>query len=290
MIDHVSDEALSAHLDVALDGAGQREVAHHLRTCVVCAHRMELLAATARAVSGLPGEQPPAPLDLSFLSPPVTADRLGIPKPARWRPPAWVAPILAAAAIVLVAVTVGPGLLPRGGNSTATSSQAGISNDRNALAPAPGSPSAPAGSLPSGGLSADGAVPQAGSAPFATTPGTRATRAFAQSGGAVVELSASQPSPHPGQLLTINLRVQAGSTTLRTQRSSISLNRDSASQQVTAAGGETISPGNAASLSGIWDAGKLGSAPEATGDYQVVGQVILSDGSDLTVGFTIRVS
>ena len=83
--------------------------------------------------------------------------------------------------------------------------------------------------------------------------------------------------------------VHAGSTPLQPQRSFISVSRDSASQEVTAAGGETILPGQASSLSGTWDAGKLGSAPEAAGDYQVGGHVVLSDGSDLQVGFSIHV-
>lgn len=288
MIVHLSDEVLSAHLDGALDGAGQRQVADHLRNCVACTHRLELLAATARAISELPDEQPPAPLDLSFLPPRVATGPRVLPVPARWRPPAWAAPVLAAAAILLVAVTLGPGLL-RGGPPTATSSQAGSSSDGNALAPRAGSPSGLPGGLPDLGPTAGGAVPKSGSLPFATTSGAGAAQSFPQSGGASVALSAGQKSPRAGQPLTLNLVVHAGSTPLQPQRSFISVSRDSASQEVTAAGGETILPGQASSLSGTWDAGKLGSAPEATGDYQVDGHVVLSDGSDLHVGFTIHV-
>lgn len=285
MIVHLSDEVLSAHLDAALDGAGQRQVVDHLQTCLACSHRLELMTATAGMISGLPDEQPPAPLDLTFLPLPVATGPRLLPMPARWRPPAWAAPVLTAAAILLVAVTLGPGLL-RGAPRTATSSQAGSSSDRNGLAPLAGSPS---GSLPDGGTTAGGVAPNAGSLPFVTTSGARAAQSFSQSGGATVTLSAGQMNPRAGQALSLDLVVQAGSTTLQQRRSFISVSRNSASQEVAAADGETIPFGQASSLSGSWDAGKLGSAAEATGDYQVDGHVVLSDGSDLHVGFTIHV-
>jgi len=288
VIVHLSDEVLSAHLDGALDGAGQRQVVDHLQACLACSHRLELLTATARMISGLPDEQPPAPLDLTFLPLPVATGPRLLPMPARWRPPAWAAPVLTAAAILLVAVTLGPGLL-RGAPRTATSSQAGSSSDRNGLAPLAGSPSGLPGSLPDDGTTAGGAVPNAGSLPFVTTSGGRAAQSFSQAGGATVTLRSSQTNPRAGQALSLDLVVQAGSTTLQQRRSFISVSRKSASQQVAAAGGETIPSGQASSLSGSWDAGKLGSAAEATGDYQVDGHLVLSDGSDLHVGFTIHV-
>ncbi|HEV1998001.1 MAG TPA: zf-HC2 domain-containing protein [Candidatus Dormibacteraeota bacterium] len=289
MIQHVSDEVLSAHLDGALDRHDDRQVLDHLATCQECAHRLDLLGATARAVSGLPDEPLPAPLDLAFLKPQTATDPVLIPMPRRWRPPAWAAPVLAAAAILVVAVTLGPGLLPHGGASTVSSSAGESTSKYRADQGLAVVPSAPTGSVP-GGTAApvDGAVP-AVNGQFATTDGPRATRSFPQSGGVVVELGGSQQALRTGQATGLSLAVHAGATDLQVQRSYITVGRANASQQVTAGSGEVIPAKQARSLAGTWVAGKIGSAPEAAGEYQVEGHVLLADGTDLRVSFILSV-
>ena len=284
MTDHLSDDVLSAHLDSALAESDDQQAVQHLATCAACAHRLQLLGATARAIAGLPGEALPSPLDLAFLRPRAATDPLVIPA-ARWRPPAWAAPVLAATAILVVAVSVGPGLLPHGGASTASSSAANPTSKYRGEQGLAVSPNAAAGGAEA---PADGGAPGV-NGQFATTEGPHVARSFPQSGGAVIELAGSQRVLRAGQATGLSLTVHAGATDLQVQRSYIVVGRESGSQQVAAGSSEVIPLRQSRSLSGTWVAGKIGSTPEAPGEYQVEGHVILADGSDLRLSFTVSV-
>lgn len=285
MSHHLSDDVLSAHLDSALADPEDQQAVQHLGSCAECAHRLRLLGATAKAIAGLPGEALPSPLDLAFLRPHAATDPLVIPPDRRWRPPAWAAPVLAAAAILVVAGTVGPGLLPHGGASTATSSAANPTSRYSAERGLAVSPNVAAGGA---AAPADGLAPGV-NGQFATTQGPHVTRSFPQAGGAVMELAGSQPVLRAGQATGLSLTVYAGATDLQVQRSYITVGRESGSQQVAAGSSEVIPLGHSRSLSGTWVAGKIGSTPEAPGEYQVEGHVILADGSDLRLSFTVSV-
>ena len=289
MIEHLSDELLSARLDGALDAGEAARVAEHLSGCADCARRVDLLGATARAVSGLPDEPLPAALDLSFLAPATATDPLVLPANRRWRPPAWAAPVLAAAALLLVAVSVAPGLLarrvPATDSSTASGAQFNQGSDRSGVVPATPGALAPGALAPGAAQNADGSLSH-----DSIVQGPHATRGFPGSGGVVLDLSGSQQTTHAGQPVGLSLTVRAGSTTVQVQRTSITVHRGTATEQVASGGGQTIAPGQSSSLSGTWDAGKLGSAPEAPGDYPVDGDVVLADGTTLEVSFTIQVS
>ncbi|MGI8608360.1 MAG: anti-sigma factor family protein [Candidatus Dormibacteria bacterium] len=291
MIGHISDEVLSAHLDGDLDPREDRQARDHLASCLDCSRRLELLGATARVISALPGESLPAPLDLAFLST-LAADPLVIPQPRRWRPPTWAAPVLAAAAVLLVAVTLGPRLLPHGGASTAASTTGSATSRSLTDRSVAGSPSGAAGAGATGGTGGTAAsgpgVPALGQ--FAAAPGAHSARSFAQAGNAMVDLNASQPTARGGDSVTLMVAVRAGSTDLQVQRAYITVSRGNVSQQVAAGGTELVPAGQARSVSGTWVAGKLGSAAEAPGDYLVEGHVVQADGSELRVSLTITVS
>ena len=285
MIDHLSDEVLSAQLDGALDADEAARVTAHLAGCADCAHRLELLGATARAVSGLPDEPLPAALDLAFLAAPAaTTDPLVLPVARRWRPPVWAAPVLAAAAVLLVAVSVAPGLLAHRGAATTASSGAGslgLNQDRSAAQATPVAP-VPGGAAPEGSQFQN---PQ-----FATTAGPHTARTFPQSGGVEVELAASQQATRAGQPVSLILTVRASSSSVQVQRTSVTMSRGTAAEQVLAGGSSTISPGRSSALSGTWDAGKIGTGPETPGDYLVSGSVVLADGSSLNVSLNLQVT
>jgi len=119
VIEHLFDEVLSAHVDGALDQAELAAVEAHLTSCADCSRRLQLLRATSRAVAGLPDEEP-GPLDFSFL-PANPTSVVSLPAPRGWRPPSWAVPVLAAAAVLVVAGGVGTLMLRQ---PTATSGAA----------------------------------------------------------------------------------------------------------------------------------------------------------------------
>jgi hypothetical protein len=294
---HPDDEVLSAQLDGALGEAEAAGLKRHLATCHACGHRLELLAATARAIAELPAEPLPRPLDLGFLSPAAAVDPLVLPGRARWRPPPWAAPVLAAAAVLVAAVSFGPGLLPHGGGaSTATAGQSGgLRQNFNAdsgASPGAGPGGAGAVAAPALGAPAPGGNTTGGSAavPGAATTEAVSGQAFPGSGNAVVKIDAGQATVRAGQAESLTLLIAAGSSRLDVQRSTIIVRRNGASQQVAGAGTDTVPPGAQRSISGTWIAGTLGAAPATPGDYLVEGDVMLTDGRDLAVSLTVHVT
>jgi hypothetical protein len=275
---HVSDELLSAELDGALSTEEATALSEHIGSCAACRQRQAMMHATARAVAGLPAVAAPPSLDLSFL--PHAPSAPIVLAPRRWRPPTWAAPVLAAAALLLVAVTFGPTWLRAGGGATTAGTTAarptGGANaqDRNGAAPASpefGTAEAPAARLPGNLAATPGAshtFPDANGLTLSVGPAPSGTRS-----GQAVALAVQARAGQAVHLTELNLQVRHGSTTSVIARS-------------TAAG---LSSGEQADLSATWKAGQVGSST-APGDYQLEGHAVLADGRDLFVSLTITVS
>ena len=304
MSGHLSDELLSAHLDGALDDVELTAVEAHLHDCGECRRRLDLLRATSRAVAGLPDEEP-GPLDLSFLAP-APSNVVNLPSSSRWRPPNWAAPMLAAAAVLVVAVGAGSLALrhPTGssGSSTAlgqpqTTSKQADSATHGSLAQGGGG-----SSFGAGAPAADGV----GGAPAGTAGGTTANQqparsaltgptfgsseTFAANGGATLTVSATASSVHRGQEVQVSMALRAGSTTIDASALQVVVRRSNSSAVLLGSGATSVPPGHSASIYGTWVAGQLGGNAPVAGDYSLEAHVLLADGTDLTVNMTIHVT
>jgi hypothetical protein len=279
MTAHLSDELLSSHLDQALSPPEREEVNSHLESCPECSGRLRLMRATALAIAELPEEAPPRPLELSFLVP--AADRpLDLDAARRrWRPPAWVAPVLAAAAVLLLAVSVAPGLLGRSGGGGAATT---------ASAPERGAPVTGDNShLNSGAAPPAGAAPAQGVAPPAADS-SRKYFSAPSAGGLQLAVSASPPATAAGQPVDITLEARAGQA-VTISRMTIVVRRAGSATTLATSSGRRLQRGERAELKISWPAGEV-SGTRAPGDYVVEGHAVLSDGQDLVVSAPVRVS
>lgn len=269
---HLSDELLSAELDGALSSEEAATVSEHIGSCAACRLRQDMMRATAQAVAGLPVVAAPPPLDLSFLPNAHSAPIVLVPR--RWRPPTWAGPVLAAAALLLVAVTFAPTWLRAGGGAPTAATTAarptGGANaqDRNVAIPA--SPQSGTADAPAAGPvpGASHTFPEANGLTLSLGPAPSGTRA-----GQAVVLTVQARAGQPLRLTELNLQVRHGSTASVIAKS-------------TATG---LSSGEQADLSATWKAGQMGSST-APGDYQLEGHAVLADGRDLFVSVTINVS
>ena len=173
---HMTDEQLSAQLDGALGDEESAVVDSHLEDCAECAARRDLLRATSQAVAGLPGEELPRSLDLAFTRQGVepnssTAPRGFAARVIHGRPPVWLPTAVAAAAVLVLAITVAPRLLPPAGG--ASQSTAGLAGQEATVAPHVGGASGQ-------GTSHRGFLPRPGRStrpsPASSLPGTRHRR------------------------------------------------------------------------------------------------------------------
>jgi hypothetical protein len=211
---HLTEEQLSAHIDSALDSAESAAVAAHLFACRDCGARLEQLQATSRAVSGLPVEEMPRAVDFTFIrEPAATAGAETGPRSApgpsmglatrflRARTPAWATAGLAAAAVVVLAVAVAPGLhLPGGGGASTVSGPAG------GLAPAgggqasttSGDQAAPRGQAPAEGGAAPGSLAQQAAA-------NQRAVTVPNAGGMTLAISAPSQSARRGDTVPVGV-------------------------------------------------------------------------------------
>lgn len=290
MSTHVTDELLSAEVDGALSASEAEAVAEHVETCAACRRRREQMRGTARAIADLPLVEMPA-LDLSFL--PRAPAAPVVLTPARWRPPTWVAPVAAAAALLLVAFTFGPALFKgnRGANTSAgvaaPQPKAGASAEDSRLF------DVPAGSLsgaPAPGAVAPGAANgvQVGPGRATTTLDAGGTQSYPQAGGLVLRIGPPPSSVGTGHTVVFNMEAEAGQPV---QLSSlyIQVRQGAATGTVARSTAPALGGGGRAGLSASWSAGDLGGRT-APGDYQVEGHAVLADGRDFLVSMTIHVS
>ncbi|GAC1327717.1 MAG: hypothetical protein NVSMB17_02150 [Candidatus Dormibacteria bacterium] len=287
MSPHLSDELLSAHHDGALDAAEVGSVASHLAGCSDCGRRLALLQATSRAVAGLPGEVP-GPIDFSFLATPRD-HVVSLPARTRWQSPRWVAPLLAAAAVLLVAGGVGSlALRPPGSTSGASTALGRPQLADGGAVPGGGGATGGPGSVPAPGS----VTGRADSGPGlllpqdsrAALPGASSSRTFAAAGGATLSVNASPAAAQRGQATQYGMALRAGSSAVEVRELRVTLRRGRDTVGVLGAGPQTVPVGNAATLFGTWDAGQ-GAVP---GDYLVEARAVLADGSELLVEVTIR--
>lgn len=291
MSQHLADELLSARLDGALEPAELEAFTAHLSGCADCGRRLELMRATTRAVADLPGEEPGV-LDLSFLpaAPVAPANLVTVPA-SRWRPPPWAAPLLAAAAVLVVALGVGTVALRRPAATSAGSTalqQQGRLIDGSAI-PTDGSSAASGafganpgagGQAPAVPGTADQAAPNRS---LTTLPGTTSSHDFPAAGGARVSLSASPARVTRGQGIQVSMSLSAGSSAVEASGLQVVARRGSEAVVVLGSGAQSVPVGRTTTLYGSWVAGQ-------PGDYRLEARVRLTDGSDLTVSLTVNVT
>jgi hypothetical protein len=306
MTGHLSDDLLSAHVDGELSPQESSDVAAHLFSCSECSTRLERLRATSRAVSSLPVLEPPRPLDLGFLAAPRRRPWLERILPVR--PPTWVAPAAAIAAVLLIGVGLVSryALLPTGNQQTAGSgvAQRSASGDNaqrstsggTGSAPAPGAAAPPS---PSGG-EAFNTAPTSTGAPRSTldAPGSTATRAGARSsfdsaGGLSLALVPSARTAPAGRVVRIQVEADGGARDLRLGSAGITL--------------YAVHNGVETPLGGIHGSGLLIPAHQArgftvsyaagwsargfaAGDYSLLVRAVLEDGTVLPVSVAFPVT
>jgi hypothetical protein len=285
---HLTDDVLSASLDGDLAADESAAVKAHVAGCAGCRQRLDLMRATAHAIAGLPDEPGPVALDFSFLDGTPAERRILRPAPARWRPPVWAVPAVAAAALLVVAVSYGPALL-RQHPSTASSTSAGLAGPNAPNAAGRGGTlfDSPADSTTSAG----GAQPAPGTltAPMAqAAPSGSVSRAFSEAGGLTLTLSPAPGRVAAGQPLKVTLEGRAGqAVTLK----SLGIDVFGPGGATTIGQGSAVSlaAGQRAGLLVNWSAGQVTGAA-APGDYQLTGRATLANGKELTVTMSIHVS
>jgi anti-sigma factor RsiW len=290
---HLTDDVLSASLDGDLAAAEEAAVTAHVAGCAGCRQRLDLLRATAHAVAGLPDEPGPVSLDFSFLAARPAAGRILTPAPGRWRPPVWAVPAVAAAAVLVVAVSYGPSLLGQH-PSTASSTSAGLAGqgapsaaDRDGPLfdrPAAGA----AGSTTSGqgaaNFAAGPSAPKAETAPLAGS----ASRAFSQAGGLTLTLAPAPGRATAGQPINLTLEGRAGQA-VALRGFSIDVQGPGGAATIGQTSAVSLAAGQRAGLMMTWSAGQVTGAA-APGDYQLTGHATLTNGTDLSVTLTIHVT
>jgi anti-sigma factor RsiW len=280
---HITDELLSADVDGALSPEEAAGMAAHVQECAACRQRREMMRATAGAVAALPAGEAPAGLDLSFLPRQAATSRPVVLAPRSWRPPAWVAPMLAAAAVLLVAVTFGPSLL-RGGGGASTGASTASRPAAGQVVPDQSQFNGPSKSVPPPAPSPGGAAPALQSA--AGLPG--ASHTYADAGGLVLELRRSVTTASAGQPVTMTVQARAGQP-VQLRGLSLQVRQGTGLSTIATSSAPGLASGQQASLSATWTAGQVGGATRP-GDYVLEGQAILADGRTFSVSVTIRVN
>src|SRR5258708_16272384 len=152
-------------LPARLDGGVEAQAGRSLEECAACDKRRLLRRATSQAVASLPETDPPRPLDMTFLHQapaagmPVGEERRGfVARVIHGRVSTWAPTAVAAAAVLALAITWAPRLVPSAPPSTAAGSSrqalrttatgkgspsAGQSILDDPMAPAPGRAVAP---------------------------------------------------------------------------------------------------------------------------------------------------
>lgn len=107
-------EAVGAHLDddqltALLDGEGSDADRAHLAGCDRCAERDGALRAVAALVAAPPAPPSPGAREEAVAAALAAAERpVGLPRPARRRPPAWLLPVAAVVALVAMVAAIVP--------------------------------------------------------------------------------------------------------------------------------------------------------------------------------------
>ncbi|HXA42135.1 MAG TPA: zf-HC2 domain-containing protein [Candidatus Solibacter sp.] len=289
-IAHLSDEQLSAYLDGDADGTADAEAHLHLEECQACAQRLQLLRATSQAVASLPDTEPPRPLDLAFLHQgPAPAVPLGearrrfVARVIHGRVSTWAPTAVAAAAVLALAITWAPRLVPSAPASTAGSSS------RQALrttATGKVSPSAGDSSLN------DLVAPAAGSA-VAPVSGSSVQRTAVASDGTIVTMLATPPRGTTGHAVQLLLRVVGGPKGTNLAPPGMEIFAAQGQNQLRLAGSEgtsrTLKPGEELDLTVEWTAGAM-TGPPVAGSYSVIGRVFLAGGKLVEITLLYPVS
>lgn len=276
---HLTDEQLSAQLDRALGDRESAAVGSHLEDCAECATRRDLLRATSQAVASLPGEEMPRPLDLGFLrqaEPTAAAAPRGFAaRVIHGRPPVWLPTAVAAAAVLVLTITVAPHFLPHGGASLTAGGGGGA---------APAAPEAARGS--SQGHQPSGIAPGDAGSDQKSNPGFLAPLAAGQNAvtgpdGSSVTIQANPPHSSPGQPTQVVLKVVGGpsGTALAPQGMELFVSMGSSQVRLAAAIGSAsprLKTGDEFDLSSEWSAGALAGPPVA-GTYTLIGRVFMAD-------------
>ncbi|HXO66882.1 MAG TPA: zf-HC2 domain-containing protein [Candidatus Dormibacteraeota bacterium] len=282
---HLTDEQLSAHLDRALAEDESASVQSHLEDCAECAARRDLLRATSQAVADLPGEDLPRPLDLTFLRQAreqrtgAAASRGFVARVIHGRPPVWLPTAVAAAAVLILAVTIAPRFLPGGGASRGTTAgQEALTAPKGATAPTQGNGS---GAAP--GLDGSARKPNSN---FVAPRDALARKSVTAPDGSTVSIVASPPEAPSGLPTLVVVKVVAGPTGTALAPQGVDLFIGQGSRQArlaTSAGGSPrLKPGEEIDVSGQWSAGALDGQP-TPGTYTVTGRVYLADGEVVEV-------
>ena len=286
---HIDDDTLSAHLDAALDDAEARAVTTHLGGCADCGRRFDMLRATSYAVATLPASSLPRPLDFGFLAEaPAESERGRVVSIFRGRPPAWVAPVLAAAAVVVIAVgIVGPRLAGPAASSTAL--RAGLGGS---------APTATSSGQPFDARekTQDSGVPQVpgtlnGAAGPAAAPadlGQSSAHTFPDAAGLTVSIGTDQASVSRNGNLTVSMQTGGASadSSLGGPAEELILRGPGGDLQLASgfSDGYTLRAGQSIRLSAQTH------APATPGDYVLVARVRLTDGRILEASIALRVT
>ncbi len=289
-IAHLSDEQLSAYLDDVADRAVDGQARLHLAECQACTQRLQLLRATSQAVASLPDTEPPRPLDLSFLHqtpavavPPAEAARGFVARVIHGRVSTWAPTAVAAAAVLALAITWAPRLVPSAPASTAAGSS------RQALrTTATGKVSPSAGQS----ILNDQLAPAAGSA-VAPVSGSAVQRNAAAPDGTTVTLLANPPRGTTGHAVQLLLRLVGGPKGTNLAPPGMEIFVAQGQNQLRLAGSEgtsrTLKPGEELDLTVEWTAGAM-SGPPAPGSYSVIGRVFLAGGKLVEISLPYTVS
>jgi anti-sigma factor RsiW len=290
---HLTDEQLSAQLDRALSDRESAAVDSHLDDCAECATRRDLLRATSQAVASLPGEEMPRPLDLGFLRPAeptaAAAPRGFAARVIHGRPPVWLPTAVAAAAVLVLAITVAPRFLPHVGGASLTAGGPGGA--------APAAPEAARGS--SQGHQPSGAAPGDALSDQKSNPGFLAPLVAGQNAvtgpdGSTVTIQAYPPHSSTGQPTQVVLKLVGGpsGTALAPQGMELFVSMGSSQVRLAAAigsAGPRLKTAEELDLSGEWSAGAL-AGPPAAGTYTLIGRVFLADRRMVEVALPFIVS
>lgn len=272
---HLTDEQLSAQLDRALGERESAAVDSHLEDCAECATRRDLLRATSQAVASLPGEEMPRPLDLGFLR---QAEPSGAAAPRGFaarvihgRPPVWLPAAVAAAAVLVLAITVAPRFLSHAGVESFSAGGAGGA--------APAAREAAPGSS-QGHQPGDAGLDQKANPGF-LAPLAAGQNAVTGPEGSSVTIQANPPGSSPGQPTQLVLKLVGGpsGTALAPQGMELFVSMGSSQVRLaasTGSAGPRLKTGEELDLSGEWSAGAL-AGPPAAGTYRLIGRVFLAD-------------
>jgi hypothetical protein len=292
---HLTDEQLSAHLDGVLAAEELAAATDHIAGCADCASRSDLLRATSQAVATLPAEEMPRPLDLGFLrettrpAPAEAAEPGFFARILRGRPPVWLPTAVAAAAVLVLAVNVGPRLQPAGGGASQTSAGLGDKSargtDRNAFAPL-----SPETQNTNPALAAPYSTTQ-GSGDLATDHAAR--KAVTGPDGSAITLVANPPGASTGRPTQLVLMLVGGpaGTSLAPGGMQLFVSQGSSSMRIAGSlgAGQQVQAHQELDITAEWSAGAA-QGPPAPGSYTLVGRVSLADGRVVEVSLPFTVS